>query len=129
MTETTNREAEEKRPRPYRLTVRFTPEEFAHLTEQARSVHRSPANLLRHLGMSQRLKAVHRCPEDFYMAIKSFADNLNQLAHKANLGYVEAIEVEALRAEAGQLIKALTSKETPATKAASTSESATASAQ
>ena len=128
MEETTNREAERKRPRPYRITVRFTPEEYARLIEQAKAVHRSPANLLRHLVMSLRLKAIQRWPEEVNVAIKSFADNLNQLAHKANTGPVDSHEVEALQAEAGQLIKALTSNETPPTKAASSIEATAASA-
>ena len=128
MEETTNREAERKRPRPYRITVRFTPEENARLIEQAKAVHRSPANLLRHLVMSLRLKPIQRWPEEVNVAIKNFADNLNQLAHKANTGPVDASEIEALRAEAVQLTKALTSRETSATKAASSSEAAAASA-
>lgn len=128
MEETTNREAERKRPRPYRITVRFTPEEYARLIEQAKAVHRSPANLLRHLVMSLRLKAVHRWPEEVNVAIKNFADNLNQLAHKANTGPVEASEVEALGAEAGQLIKALTNNDTSTIKAASSNEATAASA-
>lgn len=101
MTETTNRETEKKRPRPYRFAVRLSPEEHAHIAEQAKIVCRTPPDMLRALGLGQRLKAVPRWPEDVFRAIKSFGGNLNQLAHQANMGHVDTKAVEALQAEFG----------------------------
>ena len=107
MEETTTRDTEKKRPRPYRFAVRLSPEEHAHIVEQAEIVNRKPPDMLRCLGLGQRLKAVPRWPDDVFRAIKSFGGNLNQLAHQANMGCVDAKEVEALRAEVDELLRVL----------------------
>ena len=107
MEETTNRETEKKRPRPYRFAVRLSQEEHAHIVEQAKIVSRTPPDMLRVLGLGQRLKPVARWPEDVFRAIKSFGNNLNQLAHQANVGHVDAQSVETLQAEVEELLERL----------------------
>jgi Bacterial mobilisation protein (MobC) len=124
MSETTNRETEKVRPRPYRFTVRLSPEEYAHIVEQARIVSRTPADLLRALGLGQRLKAIPKWPEDVFRAIKSFGNNLNQLARQANMGHVDAKAVEALTDEVHNILNFLRSRDKPVSQVATQSEEA-----
>ena len=112
----TNRETEKKRPRPYRFAVRLSPEEHAHIVEQAKIVSRTPPDMLRALGLGQRLKAVPKWPEDVFRAIKSFGNNLNQLARQANMGHVDTKAVEALRDEIHDFLNFLRSRDKPVSK-------------
>ena len=96
-----------RRIRPYRLTLRLSPEEYAHITEQAKVTGLKPARFLRELGMGAHIRAARRLPEDVHRAVRSFSGNLNQLAHQANMGRVDPKEVEAIRSEVHALLKAL----------------------
>lgn len=124
MDETTNRETEKVRPRPYRFAVRLSPEEHAHIVEQARIVSRTPPDMLRALGLGQRLKVVPKWPEDVFRAIKSYGNNLNQLAHQANLGHVDVKAVEALTDEIHDFLNFLRSRDKPVSKVPTQSEEA-----
>lgn len=107
MTETTQTTIPRPGKRPHRVNVRFTPEEYKHIKEQARIANKGLAEWLRGLAMGQHFLPVPRFPEDVQRALKSFGGNLNQLAHQANMGRVDKKEVEALRGEASVLLGAI----------------------
>jgi hypothetical protein len=93
--------------RPYRVNVRFSPEEYDHLRLQCSIANLRPAGFLRGLAAGTRIRPVSRLPDDVYRALKSLGGNLNQLAHQANIGRVDSKEVEALRSEVADLVLAI----------------------
>jgi hypothetical protein len=109
MTQPSQSTSPNPRKRPFKINVRFTPEEYQHIREQAEIVNRKPAAMLRALSMGERLKPVPRLPPDVQRAIKSFGGNLNQLAHQANLGRLEKSQVDALRTDIDALLDAIRS--------------------
>ena len=95
------------RIRPFRITLRLSPEELDHITQQASITSLRPARFLRELGMGAHIRAARRLPDEVHRAVRSFSGNLNQLAHQANMGRVDPKEVEALRSEVHAILKAL----------------------
>jgi hypothetical protein len=95
---------EKNRRRPCRVNVRFTPEDYAHLREQARIADRTPAAHLRQLAMGIHLREIQRFPEEIQRALKALGSDLNELAHQANLRHVRKEEVEALRGEVSRTL-------------------------
>ena len=109
MDNTVTGETPRTRKRPERVHVRFTTAEYAHVKELAQITNKEPAALLRASILGERLKPAQRFPDDVYRAIRSLSGNINQLAHQANMGRVEASAVEALRSEVRDLLKAILS--------------------
>ena len=95
------------RRRPYRVNVRFSLEEYSRLQEQARITCTRPATLLRLLALNLHLKPVQRFPDDVHRAIKSLSGNLNQLAHRANMGFIDSAQVEGLRRDVARFMERL----------------------
>ena len=107
MTETTQTISPRPGKRPHRVNVRFTPEEYRHIKEQAQIANKGLAVWLRGLAMGQQYFPVPRFPDDVQRALKSFGGNLNQLSHQANMGRMGTKEVEALRGEVSALLGAI----------------------
>ena len=95
------------RPRPHRVNVRYSAEEYRHVLEQARIVNRRPGTFLRDLSLGSTLRPTPRLPKEVYRAVCSFGNNLNQLARQANVGQAHLAAVEALRRSVDDLLKAL----------------------
>jgi len=95
------------RPRPLRVNVRYSVDEYHHLIEQARIANLRPATFLRGLSLGSRLRAVPRFPEEVYRSIRSLGGNLNQLAKQANMGRVDTRAVEALERAVNDLLRVL----------------------
>ena len=98
---------EKNRRRPCRVNVRFTPEDYAHLREQALIANRTPAAHTRGLAKGIHLREIQRFPEEIQRALKVLGSDLNELAHQANIRHVRKEEVRALRGEVRALLEAL----------------------
>ncbi len=107
MSEIDQQSLRKQEKRPYRVDVRFSPEEYGHLRAQCRIANLGPAKMLRRLAAGAQLRPSTRLPEDVHRAIKSFGGNLNQLAHQANLGRVDKRDVEDVRKQVGELLRAI----------------------
>lgn len=95
------------RPRPHRVNVRYSSEEYRHVVDQARIVNRRPGTFLRDLSLGSTLRPSPRLPKEVYRAVQSFGNNLNQLARQTNMGQAHVDAVEALRRKVDELLKAL----------------------
>ena len=96
-----------QRKRPHRLTLRLSTEELRHIREQADIANLRPARFARELCMGACLRPVPRFPKEVYRAVRSFGNNLNQLARQANMGEAYQGAVDALRRSVEELLKAL----------------------
>jgi len=85
----------EKRRRPFRVQVRLSTEEYAHLVDQAAAVHRKPAELFRKLLAGSRLKPVAVYPPEVMRAIVGLGRNWNQLVKKVH--FTSALDTEDTR--------------------------------
>lgn len=73
-----------KRRRIHQVMVRFSPDEHAHLLEQATRANKRPAKLIRALVAGSRLKSVALYPPEVYRAIVGLSRNFNQLVKKVH---------------------------------------------
>ena len=96
-----------QRKRPHRLTLRLSPDELRHIREQADIANLRPARFARELCMGSCLRPVPRFPKEVYRAVRSFGNNLNQLARQANMGEAYQGAVEALRRSVEELLRVL----------------------
>ena len=71
----------EKRRRTFQVKVRFTPDEHAHLLNQARITNKSPTMLTAAVA-GVRLKPVTKYPHEVFRAIIGLSRNFNQLVKK-----------------------------------------------
>ena len=74
----------DKRRRIHQVMVRFSPEEHAHLLEQAKRANKRPQKLIRALVTGSRLKSVALYPPEVYRAIVGLSRNFNQLVKKVH---------------------------------------------
>lgn len=72
--------------RTIQVKVSMTKEEFAHLKEQAYHTRKRRQDFIRALVAGSKLKAAVVIPREIYRDISGMANNINQLAMKANSG-------------------------------------------
>ncbi len=72
----------ESRRRTSKVEVRFSPDEYRHLLDQAHIANKSPTMFIRAAVAGVRLKPVTRYPDDVFRAIIGLSPNFNKLVKK-----------------------------------------------
>jgi hypothetical protein len=98
----------ESRQRTLKVEVRFSPDEHAHLLDQARCTNKSPAKFIRALAAGARLKPVAKYPDDVYRAIIGISRNFNQFVRKLHsTSQLDVPEARELAARLERLLECL----------------------
>ena len=101
----------ENRRRTLKVEVRFSPDEHAHLLDQARIANKSPTTFMRSAVAGIRLKAVMRYPDDVFRAIIGLSRNFNQLVKKLHAtSQLDLPEARELTAKLEALLQCLYSR-------------------
>ena len=112
MAETESRKLRsESRRRTSKVEVRFSPEEYTHLLNQAQIVNKSPTMFIRAAVAGVRLKAVTKYPDDVFRAIIGTSRNFNQLVKKLHAtSQLDLPEARELTARLEALLQCLYSR-------------------
>lgn len=101
----------ESRRRTSKVEVRFSPDEYAHLLNQAQITNKSPTMLIRAAVAGARLKPVTRYPDDVFRAIVGLSRNFNQLVKKLHAtSQLDLPEARELTSRLEALLQCLYSK-------------------
>lgn len=91
-------------PRPHRVNVRLSPEEYSQVAQYSRELAITPAEYLRRLSTKKPLPKRGSFDRDaqrqIWREIHAIGNNLNQLTHNSNKGFPVDIEhLQLLREE------------------------------
>lgn len=78
------------RPRPHRVSVRLSPEEYEHVLSTSAELALTPSEFMRRLSLKKQLPrrgAFDRdAQREIWKEIHAIGKNINQLAHNSNRG-------------------------------------------
>lgn len=84
------------------FTVRFTPEQFQYITEQAETAMMSPSNFIRAAALRSRVNVILD-GRAVAKELNAIGGNLNQLTTLANMGKIDAVYLEPIHQDLDKL--------------------------
>ncbi len=84
------------------FTVRFTPEQFQYITEQAETAMMSPSNFIRAAALRSRVNVILD-GKAVAKELNAIGRNLNQLTTLANMGKIDTVYLEPIHQDLDKL--------------------------
>ena len=99
-------------PRPHRVNVRLSPEEYKHVSQVSQELAITPAEFLRRVSTKKPLPRRGAFDRDaqrqIWREIHAIGNNINQIAHNSNMGVpVNKEHLESMREEFQKMVRKL----------------------